>query len=51
MDLPDNVSAAGLAITVAASGMVRGSITALLTVDEADKALGVKIGYRPPGQT
>ena len=27
MDLPDNVSAAGLALTVAASGMVRGRIT------------------------
>jgi uncharacterized protein with GYD domain len=50
MDLPDNVAAAGLAVTVAASGMVRGRITPLLTVDEADKALGVKIGYRPPGQ-
>jgi len=49
-ELPDNVSAAGLAITVAASGMVRGRITPLLTVDEADKALGVKVGYRGPGQ-
>ena len=50
MDLPDNVAAAGLAVTVAASGMVRGRVTSLLTVEEADKALGVKIGYRPPGQ-
>ena len=50
MDLPDNVAAAGLAVTVAASGMVRGRITPLLTVEEADRALGVKIGYRPPGQ-
>jgi len=30
--------------------MVQGRITPLLTVEEADKALGVKIGYRPPGQ-
>jgi uncharacterized protein with GYD domain len=51
MDLPDNVSAAGFAITVAASGMVRGKVTTLLTVEEADKALGVKIGYRAPGQS
>jgi len=50
MDLPNNVSAAGLGMTVAASGMVRGRITPLLTVEEADKALGVKVSYRPPGQ-
>ena len=50
MDLPDSVAAAGLGMTVAASGMVRGRITPLLTVEEADKALGVKFGYRPPGQ-
>ena len=51
VDLPDNVAAAGLGMTVAASGTVRGRITPLLTVEEADKALGVKIGYRGPGQS
>jgi uncharacterized protein with GYD domain len=51
MDLPDNVAAASLSMTVASSGMVRGRITPLLTVEEADKSLGVKIGYRPPGQS
>jgi uncharacterized protein with GYD domain len=50
IDLPDNVSAAGLAMTVSASGMVRGRITPLLTVEDADKALGVKAPYRGPGQ-
>jgi len=50
VDLPDNVAAAGLSVTVAASGMVRGRITPLLTVEEADRSLGVKIGYRGPGQ-
>jgi uncharacterized protein with GYD domain len=50
MDLPDNVTAAGLAITLAASGMVHGGLTTLLTVEEADKALGVKAPYRGPGQ-
>jgi uncharacterized protein with GYD domain len=50
MDLPDNVAAAGLAMTVAASGMVRGRITPLMTVEDADKALGVKAAYRAPGQ-
>ena len=51
MDLPDNVAAAGLGMTVAASGMVRGRITPMLTVEEADKSLGVKFGYRAPGQS
>ncbi len=51
LELPDNVAAAGLGMTVAASGMVRGKITPLLSVEEADKALGVKIGYRAPGQS
>jgi uncharacterized protein with GYD domain len=50
MDMPDNVAAAGLVMTVAASGMVRGRLTSLLTVDEADKAMGVKANYRAPGQ-
>ena len=50
MDLPDNVTAAGLAVTLAASGMVHGGFTTLLTVEEADKALAVKPPYRAPGQ-
>jgi uncharacterized protein with GYD domain len=50
MDMPDNTSAAGLAMTVAASGMVHGRLTTLLTVEEADKAMGVKAPYRAPGQ-
>ena len=50
MDMPDSTTAAGLAMTVAASGMVRGRVTPLLTVEEADKAMGVKVPYRAPGQ-
>ena len=50
MDMPDNISAAGLAMTVSTSGMVHGRITPLLTVEEADRALGVKAPYRVPGQ-
>lgn len=50
MEMPDNTSAAGLAMTVAASGMVHGRLTPLLTVEEADKAMGVKAPYRAPGQ-
>lgn len=50
LDLPDNATAAGLSMTLGASGMVHGGITALLTVEDADKALGVKAPYRLPGQ-
>jgi uncharacterized protein with GYD domain len=50
MDMPDNTAAAGLAMTVAASGMVHGRLTTLLTVEEADKAMGVKAPYRAPGK-
>jgi uncharacterized protein with GYD domain len=50
MDLPDSTVAAGLAMTVAASGMVHGRLTPLLTVEETDKAMGVKASYRPPGK-
>ena len=49
MDMPDTTSAVGLTMTVAASGMVHGRLTALLTVEEADKAMGVKTSYRAPG--
>jgi len=50
MDLPDSTVAAGLAMTVAASGMAHGRLTSLLTVEEADRAMGVKTSYRPPGK-
>jgi uncharacterized protein with GYD domain len=49
VDLADNVAAASLAMTVAASGTVRARTTPLLTVEEADKALGAKVAYRAPG--
>ena len=50
VDLPDTVSAAALALGVSASGLVRTKTTALLTIDEVDKALGKKLDYRPPGR-
>ena len=50
MDLPDNITAVGLSMNVMASGKVRGRITTLLTVEEADRALGIKANYRPPGE-
>jgi len=50
LDLPDNITAVGLSMNVMASGKVRGRITTLLTVEEADQALGIKAKYRPPGE-
>jgi len=49
-DFPNNVSAAALAITASASGLVRLKTTPLLTVEEIDQAVGQKIQYRAPGK-
>lgn len=48
-DLPDNISAAGLSIAVAASGMVESQITPLLTIEEVDKALAKSVTFIVPG--
>jgi len=49
-DLPDNVAAARLAVSVAASGLVNMMTTPLLTVEEMDKALAKGAKYQAPGQ-
>jgi uncharacterized protein with GYD domain len=49
-DLPDNASAAGLALAISASGLVRTRTTPLLTVEEAEQALQKSVSYRPPGR-
>jgi len=49
-DLPDTVSATAIALGVSASGLVRTKTTALLSVEETDKALAKKIDYTPPGR-
>jgi hypothetical protein len=49
MDLPDNVTAAGVALLVAASGKVDIKTTVLLTPEEVDAAVKVGGDYRPPG--
>ena len=51
MDLPDNVAAASLVTAVGTSGLVRVRTTPLLTVEEMDKALAKKVGYKAPGAT
>lgn len=49
MDLPDNATAAGVALLVAASGKVEIKTTVLLTPEEVDAAVKVGGNYRPPG--
>ena len=48
-DCPDSVTAAAVGLTVSATGLVRTKTTALLTVEEVDKALSKMVSYRPPG--
>jgi uncharacterized protein with GYD domain len=49
IDLPDNSSAAALAMAVGASGMVSCRTVVLLTPEEVDRAAQAKLTYRPPG--
>jgi uncharacterized protein with GYD domain len=49
LDLPDNITAAALGLTSSGTGAVRVRTTPLLTVEEVDKALEVKLRYRAPG--
>jgi uncharacterized protein with GYD domain len=49
IDLPDNVTAAGLALVIAASGKVDMKTTVLLTPEEIDSAVRVGGDYRPLG--
>ena len=50
VDLPNTQAATALSVTVSASGLVHTKTTALLTVEEADQALGKPVSYRPPGR-
>jgi len=48
-DLPDNASAAAMALAVAAGGGATTKTVALLTTAEVDAAAAKQVGYRPPG--
>ena len=48
-DLPDNESAAAVALTVNASGAVAVKTVVLLTPEEVDAAAKRAVDYRPPG--
>jgi uncharacterized protein with GYD domain len=50
VDMPDNVSAAALALAIAASGAVTLKTTVLMTPEEIDKAVKKAPSYRPPGK-
>jgi uncharacterized protein with GYD domain len=50
LDLPDNITAAAVGLNASGTGTVRIQTTPLLTVEEVDKALEVKMRYRAPGQ-
>ena len=49
LDVPDNVTAAAVALTVAASGAVKLKTTVLMTPEEVDQATKKSPAYRAPG--
>jgi uncharacterized protein with GYD domain len=50
VDLPDNESAAAVALTVNAAGGATVRTVPLLTPDEVDAAAKRSVDYRPPGR-
>ena len=48
-DMPDNISAAAMALIIAASGAVTLNTTVLMTPQEMDQAAKKTASYRPPG--
>ena len=49
VDLPDNESAAAVALTVNAAGGAQTKTSVLLTPEEVDAAAKRSVDYRPPG--
>jgi len=49
-DVPDNVSAAALSLTVNATGAATTKVTVLLTAEEMDAAAKKTPSYRAPGE-
>jgi uncharacterized protein with GYD domain len=50
VDVPDNASAAAIALTVGASGSVTLKTAVLMTAEEVDEAAKKSPTYRPPGK-
>lgn len=49
-DMPDNVTAAAVSLTVGATGSVTTKVTVLLTAEDVDAAAKKSPSYRPPGK-
>jgi uncharacterized protein with GYD domain len=49
VDLPDNATAAAVALAVNSSGAVQASTVVLMTPEELDEATRTSVDYRPPG--
>ncbi len=50
VDLPDNVTAAAMALAVGQSGLASTKTVVLLTVEETDAATKKSVTYRGPGR-
>jgi uncharacterized protein with GYD domain len=50
VDLPDNVTAAAMALAVGQSGLASTKTVVLLTTEEADAATKKSVTYRGPGR-
>lgn len=50
VDMPDIVAVTAANMHVNESGLVRTKTTALLTVEEVNKAIKLKVDYRAPGR-
>ncbi len=50
VDVPDNVSAATIAMKINASGAAKVQTVVLITPEQIDEATKIKVSYRPPGQ-
>ncbi len=49
VDMPSHIHVTKLNVAVGASGMASTTTVPLLTIAEADEALGEGVNYRPPG--
>ena len=49
VDMPDNAGAAAVGLAFSGTGRVRTRTTALLTVEETDRALEKSAGFKVPG--
>jgi uncharacterized protein with GYD domain len=50
IEVPDAATAAAVSLTGSSTGLFKVTTTALLGVEEVDRALGKKLTFRAPGQ-